>query len=382
MFRIAASTAAITAVCLSACAGASPSKPTAGGDDQPAVAPLESIYDVAWVRSADGSVRTLEQVADDLSDYDVVFFGEDHTHPGNHLAQMRLLQALHQRSADMTLSLEQFERDTQPVLDQYLAGEIGEKVLEKDARAWPNYKGSYRPLVEYAVEHQLPVIAANAPKDIVICVGKEGVEILDEIPEPDRSWIAETIHVEEGAYLDKFMAIMSGGASHGGGDEEAEDEASGHEAPDDEEPGEMHEDAAPEISPQMRAMVMKSFAAQVTRDDTMAESIARHLGDNPGRKVLHLNGNFHSASHLGTVERLTRRMPELRVAVIQQLGVEDPAVPGWTDEDLGTGDYLLLIRELPRGFVNSERRMEFQRDLMSKRAGNECEYAQEPAPEE
>jgi uncharacterized iron-regulated protein len=377
MFRKAASTAAITAVCLSACAGASPSKPTVGDDDQPAVAPLESFYDVAWIRSADTSVRTLEQVADDLSDYDVVFFGEDHTHPGNHLAQLRLLQALHRRNANMSLSLEQFERDTQSVVDQYLAGEIGEKVLEKDGRAWPNYKGSYRPLVEYAVENQLPVIAANAPKEIIVCIGKKGAEILDELPEPDRSWVAETIHVEEGAYMDKFMAIMSGGASHGGGDEDPEDEALGHEESD-----ETHEEPAQEISPQMRAMVMKSFAAQVARDDTMAESIARHLGDHPERKVLHLNGNFHSASRLGTVERLTRRMPELRVAVIQPLGVEDPTAPGWTEEDLGTGDYLLLIRTLPKGFVSRDRQMEFQRDLMSKRAGNECEYAEESAPEE
>ena len=377
MFRIAASTAAITAVCLSACAGASPSRLTAGDDDQRAVAPLENFYDVAWIRSADGSVRTLEQVADDLSEYDVVFFGEDHTHPGNHLAQMQLFQALHQRYPSMSLSLEQFERDTQSIVDQYLAGEIGEKVLEKDGRAWPNYKGSYRPLVEYAVENQLPVIAANAPKEIIVCIGKKGAEILDELPEPDRSWVAETIHVEEGAYLDKFMAIMSGGASHGGGDEDPEDEALG-----DEESDETHEKPAQEISPQMRAMVMKSFAAQVARDDTMAESIARHLGDHPERKVLHLNGNFHSASHLGTVERLTRRMPELRVAVIQPLGVEDPTAPGWTEEDLGTGDYLLLIRTLPKGFVSRDRQMEFQRDLMSKRADNDCQYADESAPEE
>ena len=386
MLRTAASTAAIAAVCLSACAGAAPSTKTTG-DDQPVVAPLESFYDVAWIRSADGSVRTLEEVADDLGKYDVVFFGEDHTHPGNHLAQMRLLQALHQRNANMTLSLEQFERDTQPIVDQYLAGEIGEKVLEKDARAWPNYKGSYRPLVEYAVEHQLPVIAANAPKEIVVCVGKEGVEILDRIPEPDRSWVAETINVDEGAYMDKFIAIMSGGATHGGGDSEPEDEASEDEASEDEAPGD--EEAGDEtggdtheISPQMRAMVLRSFAAQVTRDDTMAESIARHLGDHPERKVLHLNGNFHSASHLGAVERLTKRMPGLRVAVIQPVGVADHTAPAWTDEDLGTGDYLLLIRDLPDAFVTKERQMEFQRDLMSKRSGNECVYAEEPAQEE
>lgn len=364
MYKLAASTAAVIAVCLSACASAPPT-------EEPTLEPLKNYYDVVWVRSADGAIRTLDDVADELSAFDAVFFGEDHTHPGNHLAQMQLFQALHERHADMSLSLEQFERDTQPVVDQYLAGEIGEKVLEKDARAWPVYQGSYRPLVEYAVDNKLPVIAANAPKSIVICVGKKGVGILDEIPEPDRGWIAETLHVEEGAYLDKYMAIMSGGASHGGGDQKSDDAESGGA-----------EESASEISPEMRAMVMKSFAAQVTRDDTMAESIALHLRDNPGRKVLHLNGNFHSASHLGTVERLTRRMPDLRVAVINPVGINGTDAPAWTDEDAATGDYMLLIRELPQAFVTEDRQLEFQKDMIKKRMSNKCEYAEDTTPDD
>jgi len=375
MYRIAALTVAVAAVCITACASAPAATQPAAGESLPVVSPLKNIYDTVWVHSADGSVKTLEQVANDLSEFDVVFFGESHTHPGNHLAQMQLFQALRERYANMSLSLEQFERDTQPLVDQYLAGEIGEKVLEKDARGWPNYKESYRPLVEYSVEHKLPIIAANAPKNIVICVSKKGVEILDEIPEPDRSWVADELHVDEGAYLDKYMKVMSGGTGHGGGDEESDDEETGDESQDEESSEE-------ELSPQMRAMVMRSFAAQVTRDDTMAESIALHLRDNPDRKVMHLDGNFHSASHLGTVERLKMRMPELKIAVINPIAVEDNTAPAWTDEDAATGDYILLVREMPEAFVNEDREMEFQRDLMSKRMGNKCEYATESAPQD
>jgi hypothetical protein len=188
------------------------------------------------------------------------------------------------------------------------------------------------------------------------------VEILDEIPEPDRSWVAAELHVEEGAYLDKYMSTMAG-TSHGGG-------------------GGMDDDSPTELSPMMRAMVMKSFAAQVTRDDTMAESIALHLRDHPGRKVLHLNGNFHSASHLGTVERLQKRMPELKIAVINPVAVEDSQAPAWSEDDLGTGDYLLLVQNMPLPFVSEERELEFQREIMSKRAGNTCEYAEDTAPME
>ena len=326
---------------------------------------LDTIYDTIWVRSADDSTRTLEQVADELAGFDVVFFGEYHGHPGNHLAQMRLFQALHARNPDSTLSLEQFERDTQPVVDQYLAGEIGEKSLQEEGRGWDNYEQSYRPLVEYAKAQGLPVIASNAPRTIVICVGKKGPEILDELPQPDRSWVAETLHVDEGAYLDKFMSFITGAASHGPAmaeqDEEAdEDDASGHTIPD-----------------AMRAMVMRSFAAQVTRDDTMAESIAMHLRNNPGRKVIHLDGNFHSASHLGTVERLQLRMPELAIAVINPVTVEDNGSPEWTSDDAATGDYILLMQAPPIEFVRDDALEKFQREVLSKRMSNKCEYGEE-----
>ena len=220
----------------------------------------------------------------------------------------------------MTLSLEQFERDTQPAVDGYLAGTIGEKELQEDGRGWDNYEQSYRPLVEYAKHNQLPVIASNAPKNIVICVGKEGPEILDRIPQPDRSWVAADLHVDEGAYLDKYMDFIAQSSSHGPSKEDiGTDEAD-------------EEVVVPEIPEAMRPMVMRSFSAQVTRDDTMAESIAQHLQKNPGRKVLHLNGHFHSASHLGTVERLKIRMPDLKIAVINPIDVEDNNAPAWTED--------------------------------------------------
>lgn len=358
MNRIATLAVAAGMVCVSACASAPPAEPAA-------VDPLRDFYDVAWIGSADGSVRTLQQVADELSAYDVVFFGEFHRHPGNHLAQMQLFEALHRRHADMTLSLEQFERDTQPLVDQYLAGEIGERVLIEEGRGWPNYTQSYRPLVEYARDNGLPVLAANAPKDIVVCVGRKGAELLDEIPEPDRSWVAAELHLDDGAYKDKYFAQIGNSYSHGGVQKDEDEE----------------EVEPEELSPQMRAMLMKSFSAQVTRDDTMAESIAMHLGENPGRKVMHLDGHFHSASHLGTVERLKMRMPDLKVAVVNPIAVEDKDAPAWTDEDAATGDFLLLIREMPESFVDKDREYEFQRDVLKKRMDYECNYGAQAAPE-
>jgi len=389
---------------------------------------LTDVYDVAWIRSEDGSVKSLEQVADELSKFDVVFFGEFHGHSGIHLAQMQLFAALQQRNTNMTLSLEQFERDTQHLVDLYLEGKIGEKVLQEEGRAWPNYAQSYRPLVEFAKDNSLPVVASNAPKQAVICVSKKGPEILDQIPMPDRNWVARELHIEEGAYLDKYRSFIENSSTHG------------PNAPDETDPNDNcvdigttimsrveHSDSADEDSKKagktdkkghmaaggmgkkghmaggsdekeldadaqkaadaerdkiMQAMVMKSFSAQVTRDDTMAESIAMHLQANPGRKVMHLDGNFHSASHLGTVERLKLRMPELKIAVVNPIAAEDNKAPAWTNEELATGDYILLVQQVPQEFMCKARELDYQMKVIRKRMGNKCVYSEETTQHE
>jgi hypothetical protein len=123
-------------------------------------------------------------------------------------------------------------------------------------------------------------------------------------------------------------------------------------------------------------MAMRSFSAQVLRDDTMAESIARHLQANPGRKVIHLDGNFHSASGLGTVERLKLRVPELRLAVINPIAVTDSQSPSWTEADASSGDFILLVKQIPDMFVNEDREMEYMNKVIRKRMRNKCIYSE------
>lgn len=366
MYKSGAITVAALSASLAACAGTPAVDQSAAQIPATTIAPLTDLYDAVWIHGEDGTQKTLEQVADDLSQYDVVFFGEFHGHSGIHLAQMRMFRALQEQNADMTLSLEQFERDTQPLVDQYLAGEIGEETLQEDGRGWENYEQSYRPLVEYAKDNKLPVLASNAPKPAVICVGKKGPEVLDKMPQPDRSWVAAELHVEEGAYMDKYKGFMSGNSTHG------------KKAPDAESDKETDKEADEKMAKMMEAMVHRSFSAQVTRDDTMAESIAMHLEKNPGRKVFHLDGNFHSASHLGTVERLKIRMPDLKIAVINPIAAEDNNSPTLSDEDASTGDYIILVRQVPEKFVSEERELEFQRKIIKKRMGNKCVYTEEP----
>lgn len=333
---------AATAVALGACE-------VSVGDNQPqdgkavGLSPLVTLNDLHLVNTDTGIAATYGEAAEMLDGYDVVFFGEVHRHPGNHLAQAEMFAALYARTPEMTLSLEQFETDTQDVMDRFLAGEIGEWRLKKEGRAWDNYATSYRPLVEFAKARSLPVIAAEAPKNLIVCVGRYGPEALDKMTPEDRQHVAAELNFMEGAYKDKFMKFAGGSSTHGGGDPEA-----------------------------ARITAERSFAGQVARDDTMAESIYEHLQANPGRRVLHLDGNFHSQSFLGTVERLQLRDPSLKIAVIDPLMVDDPDAPGFAEEDLSKGTFLLLLRAVPDDFAEGESKMDFIREVMAQREENEC----------
>lgn len=303
---------------------------------------MTNLYQHRWVNTSSPHIdQSISSIAEFLTGYDVVFFGELHGHPGVHLAQMQLLESMFKLNPELSLSLEQFERDTQSYVDDYLTGKIGEKYLIEKARAWDNYPTSYRPLVEFAKYHQLPVIAANAPKSTVLCVGRLGLEILDTLPPQDRQYVAQNIDISDGKYRDRFMSFLTDNSSHGSISDD-------------------------KMSEMMKKMSQRSFAAQVVRDETMAESIAHHLQKNSQQQLLHLNGVFHSSKFLGTVERLHHRMPELKIAVIETVTVA-PDNEDWKTEKLDNGNLLLLVKQLPAGFVKEDNELEWSKAILKKR---------------
>jgi len=313
---------------------------------------FQDFYDTAFVLTGDGKaaphVADLAQLTDTLSGFDVVFYGERHGHPGVHLQQMKLLRALVERDPHWVLSLEQFERDVQGIVDDYVARRIGETTLIDKGRAWSNYASSYRPLLLFARDHQLPVVAAEAPDWAISCVGQWGPAILDRFTPLERTWVAEEVHVEPGAYRDKFMDFMGSSEAHGNG-----------------KAG----------TPESTAKAQRSFAAQVARDDTMAESIERALQQHPGYKVLHLTGSFHSEAFLGTVERLRTLDPKLKVAVIEPVEVEDPRVPAFGADSLKDGTVLQLVYPIPDSLAEGEDTSASMKTMANAHHMTRCKYS-------
>ena len=74
----------------------------------------------------------------------------------------------------------------------------------------------------------------------------------------------------------------------------------------------------------------RRFAAQTSWDDTMAESMVDYLGKHPGRRIMHIAGNFHVEGGSGIASRIASRNPALKVAlIITQTGDRQP----WADPE-------------------------------------------------
>lgn len=234
---------------------------------------------------------TWPELIDQLVQADVVFLGEQHGDPATHRLELATLQALHRHlgsTRPVVLSLEMFETDTQRWLDQYLAGRLGEIVFHLATRPWPNYDRDYRPLVDYARAHAIPVVAANAPRPIAASVGRRGEIALDRLSPEDRQWVARPDRYERGAPWRRFEAVMR------------------------HHPGLLAEGR------------WRMYQAQSVKDATMARSIARTL-DQGRPLVLHVQGRFHSDHGHGVPAYLSRLRPQTRLQVVTAIPVPSPA---------------------------------------------------------
>ena len=260
------------------------------------------------------------QLVDAAAKADVVYFGEQHDDPATHSAEAAVLAALGERRRDVVVTLEMFERDVQPLLDQYLAGNISEKNFLDGSRPWERYNTDYRPMIELARVYGWPVIAGNVPRRIASAVSRKGLAALDTMSKVERSYAATENICPKGddPYFKKFAQTMTG-HSAGGGPPTASDASA------------------------MARMTDLFYEAQCVKDETMGESIVNAMNKWPGRLIYQVDGAFHSDAGLGTAARVTRRKPTAKSVVLTGVPVADLSKAD-PKEHLGRADYLLFTR--------------------------------------
>jgi uncharacterized iron-regulated protein len=269
---------------LSACALRAPSPPapglvlstTRGAQLQGAVVALST----QRVLTFDAFVAAVAQAQ-------VIALGEEHYHPDIQAFELRVLQALAQHHPQrLALAMEFLERDMQPAVDAYLAGASDAETFQEHIKATPEFIQYYFPLVQYARQANIPVLALNTPRSLARRVSKEGLQaVVQSVPDAERAYLPAAFSATTPQYHAYFLKAVA--ASH----------------------------------PLQEAQIERFVEAAHVKDDTMAESLAAFLERATDYTVLAIAGRFHFDYGLAIPALLQQRQPHVTIQRVTTIAV-------------------------------------------------------------
>ena len=236
------------------------------------------------------------EVLSAIASSQVIYLAETHDSRADHIAQLDIIKAL-EKTNELAIGLEMFQRPFQSVLDDYLAGTMTEADLIEQSEyetRWGFDWEFYAPILRYAKDNQIPVVALNAPTEATRQVAREGLESLEGDLLKYVPPLAEIDTTNE-AYRASLAQVFG---AHGHGSSLTFD---------------------------------NFFAAQVLWDETMADSIVRQLENEPERQVVVLAGEGHVAFDYGIPSRVQRRLPDVAQASVRLSPIDQPVTPEFTD---------------------------------------------------
>jgi len=236
------------------------------------------------LRLPDRTPVSFDALLQALASARVIYVGEHHTNPHHHRLQRQILEGLAARGA-VALGMEMFARSVQPALDAWVAGELGEEAFLRAAgweEEWGMNFALYRGLLLAARDRHLPVLALNAPREVIRTVARIG---LTQLGPEARAALAEEIAPASDPYLARLEASYAE-----------------HQR---ETPGGLAE----------------FVEAQLAWDETMAEAVAAFLArpEAATARLLVVAGAEHVAFGDGIPARAARRLPH-RYAIVLAAG--------------------------------------------------------------
>lgn len=335
--------------------------PGGASAQHPQVAPSPVVEGVDFrVYDARGRTRSFADVLAALDRADAVLVGETHDDVVGHGVEAQLLVRAAERMGavgegtavgrPVVLSLEMFERDVQYIVDEYLAGLITEDQFKRSSRPWDRYDTDYRPMVEFARAHGLPVVAANAPRRYVNRVSRLGAGALAPLSAEAKAFLpplpfpgpSAAYTAKWNALMDEMMAAMraqrdsaAATARAAAGDTAAAEPSAPAQAPA-REPGQAPADHG----------MGNALQAQALWDAAMGHAVAAALDEHSEGLVIHYVGSFHVEKGTGVPERVRDYRPRTRILNVVLKPAGD--VYAWDDKahrDLG--DFVILTLRPP-----------------------------------
>lgn len=176
----------------------------------------------AAVDTATGETVGPDDLAARLDTTRLLLLGESHTSVESHRVQLQVLRALARRGRVVRVGLEMFPFTEQASLDTWNAGQWSEREFVDQSHwyeHWGYHWGYYRDVLLFAHAHRMPLVAVNAPRDLVAAVRKVGIAGLSA---EQASRMPPMVDTDSADHLALFKAQVGGGdALHKGMTDEA-----------------------------------------------------------------------------------------------------------------------------------------------------------------
>jgi uncharacterized iron-regulated protein len=251
---------------------------------------------VGWKR-----LSMLDKVANKRA----VFVGEIHDIPEHHENQLKIIQGLYDENNDIAIGVEYFQQPFQSVVNDYIAGYIDEREMLVRTEYFKRWKIDYRmvqPILRFAREKHIPVLALNISEEIHHKVFQDGLKSLT--PEEQKLVPSDIQPVSED-YRRRLNAIFN---SHPEGKQ------------------------------------FETFVeGQMLWDESMADVSANYLREHPRTKLVVLAGLGHMMYGDGIPAALNRRLG----GNVSAIAINGDQIANYS----GVADFVVVAksdRELPK----------------------------------
>lgn len=148
------------------------------------------LLSILLLLSACGGARRLQGsdqgevslMMNDLRQARAVFVGEFHDQRDHHQLQLQVIRELHRQGAKLAIGFEMFDLEKQPVLDSWLEGKMSlQEFVSRYSKGWSINWAEYDAIMLFARNNRLPMIALDAPADLVQLVTRGGREALTAV---------------------------------------------------------------------------------------------------------------------------------------------------------------------------------------------------------
>ncbi|MDD2805711.1 MAG: ChaN family lipoprotein [Elusimicrobiales bacterium] len=247
---------------------------------------------------------------------DVVYVGETHDQPLDHMAQLEALKAMKiARGSKIAVGFEMLNQTLQPLLNDYADGKMTEEEFLAKIdwkKEWGFDFAMYKPLFDFIVQNKLRAIALNVPKKVVGKIARTGLESLT--PE-EKQYLPEKVEITQHKKYNEYLKSTFGG--HGS-------------------------------SPMAKMFTEENYLASMAAwNEGMGARVADFLAANPGYSVLVIAGNGHLLYNAAIPASVKARAKDVRqVSFYTETAAKCPETLPKEHKDLA--NYVWYINHPPK----------------------------------